>query len=64
VDPERSWGLAAAGDLEPLAFLAGRLLPVAVLAGLPTVLPVALALATEQPQVAEVSRCSQMAAPR
>jgi hypothetical protein len=52
-DPERPWRLAAAGDLEPLAGLAGGLLPVAVLTGLPTVSPLALALAAEQAQAAE-----------
>jgi hypothetical protein len=41
--------VAAAGDLEPLAGLAGRLLPVAVL----TVLVLPLALAAEQAQAAE-----------
>jgi hypothetical protein len=48
-DPERPWRLAAAGDLEPLAGLAGRLLPVAVL----TLLSFTLALATEEADAAE-----------
>ena len=48
-DPERPWRLAAAGNLEPLAGLAGRLLAVAIL----TSLALALALAAEQPQAAE-----------
>jgi Nuclease-related domain len=48
-DPERPGWLAAAGHLEPLAGLPGGLLPVAVL----TVLSLALALATEEPQAAE-----------
>jgi hypothetical protein len=59
-DPERPWRLAAAGDLEPLAGLAGGLLPVAVLTSLPTI----LALAAEQAQAAEgvavqPDRCAQ-----
>src|SRR5512132_2266327 len=48
-DPERPGWLAAADDLEPLAGLPGGLLAVAVL----SVLPLALALATEQSQAAE-----------
>ena len=48
-DPERPGRLAAAGDLEPLAGLAGGLLAVAVL----TALLLALALAAEQTQAAE-----------
>jgi hypothetical protein len=48
-DPERPWRLAATGDLEPLAGLAGGLLPVAVL----TVLVLPLALAAERAQAAE-----------
>jgi hypothetical protein len=48
-DPERPGRLAAAGDLEPLAGLAGRLLAVAVLA----ILALAVALAAEEAEAAE-----------
>jgi hypothetical protein len=48
-DPERPGRLAAAGDLEPLARLAGRLLPIAVLPALPLV----LSLTAEEAQAAE-----------
>jgi hypothetical protein len=48
-DPERPGRLAAAGDLEPLAGLAGRLLPIAVL----TRLSFPVALATDQAEAAE-----------
>ena len=58
-DPERPGRLATAGNLEPLADLAGRLLVIAIL----TVLPLALALAAEQPQAAEGVTDIRMAAP-
>jgi hypothetical protein len=61
-DPERPGRLAAAGDLEPLAGLAGGLLAVAILPGFSALM--LLSLAAEQTQAAEVSRYSRMAAPR
>jgi hypothetical protein len=56
-DPERPWRLAAAGDLEQLASLTGRLLAVAVLL-------LALASAADQAEAAEDVADSRIAAPR
>jgi hypothetical protein len=59
-DPERPGRLAAAGDLEPLAGLAGGLPPVSVL----TLVSFTVALAAERPRRRKVSRYSRMAVPR